>query len=57
MKKLRYFKCTETQEVFERLVSDAQLNVKCNCGANALKQLSAPRSFGNTLGKSPSSRY
>ena len=30
---------------------------ECECGGIASRQLSAPRSFGNTTGKSPSSSY
>ena len=57
MKKLRYFKCSETKVVFERLVEDDTKIVDCICGGIAGRQLSAPRSFGNTTGKSPSSSY
>ena len=57
MKKLRYFKCAESGESIERLAKDDMKTVECECGGLASRQLSAPRSFGNTTGKSPSSSY
>ena len=57
MKKLRHFKCSETSEIIERLIEDETRIVECECGGIASRQLSAPRSFGNTTGKSPSSSY
>ena len=57
MKKLRNFKCDETGEVFERIVSDEITIVMCKCKSEAHRTLSAPRCFGNTTGKSPSTRY
>ena len=57
MKKLRYFKCSESSELIERLVEDDMRVIECECGGLASRQLSAPRSFGNTTGKSPSSGY
>jgi len=54
MKKLRQFMCASSQQIIERLVRDDRLNAKCDCGSMALKQLSAPRCFSNTVGKSPS---
>ena len=54
MKKLRYFKCASTQSVFERFVSDNTESVDCECKAKAVRQLSSPRCFSNTVGKSPS---
>jgi len=54
MKKLRQFKCMLSQETIERFARDDQLNAKCNCGSMALKKLSAPKCFSNTVGKSPS---
>ena len=56
MKKLRRFLCMSSQQTIERIVRDDQLNAKCDCGSMALKQLSAPRCFSNTVGKSPSVR-
>lgn len=53
MKKLHNFKC-ESGNTFERFVADGINKVKCNCGGGAIKQLSAPRYFSNTTGKSPS---
>jgi len=54
MKKLRNFKCSETNNVFERLAKDEQLIVECKCGGLANRTLSAPRVLGNTTGRSPS---
>lgn len=56
MKKLRQFMCTSSQTIIERFARDDQLNAKCKCGSMALKQLSAPKCFQNTTGKSPSVR-
>ena len=57
MKKMRNFKCSETGEVFERFVDDEQLIVECKCKGLANRSLSAPRCFGNTTGRSPSTSY
>ena len=54
MKKLRQFMCYSSNKIIERLVRDDQLNTKCKCGSMAIKQLSAPKCFSNTVGKSPS---
>ena len=56
MKKLRAFKCPCGQRI-ERLVEDDVRVIKCKCGKDANRTLSAPRCFGNTTGGSPSSRY
>ena len=52
MKKLFNFKC-ESGQVFEKLVNDKQLNIKCKCGKMAYKAISAARYLGNSTGKSP----
>ena len=54
MKKLRNFKCQNTNVVFERFVNDGTGELKCKCGAIANRTLSAPKYFSNTTGKSPS---
>ena len=57
MKKIRYFKCDDGHFT-ERLVEDNIALVKCDhCKEESKRQLSAPRCFGNTTGKSPSSSY
>ncbi len=57
MKVLRNFKCRDCNTIFEkRIDSDAKVAV-CECSGVGDKQLSAPRCFGNTTGKSPSTRY
>jgi len=56
MKKIRYFKC-DASHFTERLVEDNITLVKCECGEESKRQLSAPRCFQNTTGGSPSSRY
>lgn len=53
MKKLRQFKCDDCG-VVERLVIDSVIATKCNCGKKIKRIMSAPRYFGNTVGRSPS---
>jgi len=55
MRKLRNFKCI-SGTIFERYVEDNITIVKCNCGEEAKRTLSAPRYFGNTTGRSPSAK-
>lgn len=54
MKKLRNFKC-QSGAIIERLVVDGITIVKCECGCEARRDISAARYFGNTTGKSPNS--
>lgn len=54
MKKFRNFKCESTGEVFDRRVVDEVTVVKCNCGSEAKRIISAGRYFSNTTGRSPS---
>lgn len=54
MRKLRNFKCQNTNIVFERFVNDDTSELECKCGAIASRTLSAPKCFSNTTGKSPS---
>jgi hypothetical protein len=54
MKKLRNFKCSETGEVFERLIEDDKLIVECKCKGLANRQPSSGKVIGNTTGRSPS---
>ena len=54
MKKLRNFKCQNTNVVFERFANDDTGELECKCGAIANRTLSAPKCFSNTTGKSPS---
>jgi len=56
MRKLNDFKCKTTGQTFERFVNDNTNSLKCLCGADAIKQVSAPKCFSNTVGRSPSSR-
>jgi len=56
MKKLRNFKCGHCHRQYEIFASDKQVNHKCECGKMALRTLSAPRYFDNTVGKSPSAK-
>lgn len=56
MKKIRSFKCESCELEFERMVTDQTKKVKCHCEGKATRQLSAPRYFSNTVGKSPSAR-
>ena len=55
MKKLRNFNCPNCGTI-ERLVVDTVTVVKCDCGKEIKRTLSAPRYFGNTSGKSPARR-
>ena len=57
MKKIRNFKCSECNTRFERMVTDDVLIVNCECGGEAKRQLSAPRYFGATTGRSSSLNY
>jgi len=57
MKILLNFKCASCQRRYQPLVERDTKEIDCECGSKATKQLSAPRSFGNTTGKSPSSKY
>ena len=54
MKKVRYFKCTSSQKIFERWVHDTVESIDCECKAKAVKQLSAPRFTNNSCGKNAS---
>jgi hypothetical protein len=54
MKKLRNFKCSETNQTIERLVKDDQVIVECKCGGLANRQVSSGKVIGNTTGRSPS---
>ena len=56
MRKLRDFKCTLTHKLIERLAYDNTNIVTCLCGNGALKQVSAPKCFSNTVGRSPSAK-
>ncbi len=53
MKKLRNFLCSSCG-LFERFVDDDIKEIECKCGEKAQRQLSAPKCFQNTTGKSPS---
>ena len=53
MKKIRNFKCSECNTSFERMVVDSITLVQCECKGEAKRQLSAPKYFGATTGKSP----
>jgi len=57
MRKIRFFKCSECSTRFERMVTDDVLIVNCECGSEAKRQLSAPRYFGATTGRSSSLNY
>jgi DNA-directed RNA polymerase subunit RPC12/RpoP len=57
MKKIRWFKCGSCQAEYEQIVKDDVKVIDCTCGAKAVRQIAAPRCFGNTTGKSPASNY
>tara|TARA_R110002096_G_scaffold412950_1_gene613572 strand:+ start:390 stop:566 length:177 start_codon:yes stop_codon:yes gene_type:complete len=55
MRKLRTFKCGECDHIKDRFIEDGILEVDCEkCGSKAELQLSAPKYFGNSTGRSPS---
>ena len=56
MKKIRAFKCAECEALIERMVEDHVMVINCNCKGLASRQLSSPKCFSNTTGKSPSAR-
>ncbi len=52
VKRLFNFKC-ESGEVYERYCCSEIKVATCKCGKEAKRQMSAPRYFDNTTGKSP----
>jgi hypothetical protein len=57
MKMLRSFKCLDNH-ITERLIKGNEGTIVCKeCDQVAYRMLSAPRSFGNTTGRSPSATY
>ena len=56
MKKIRTFSCSECKTTFDRMVKDSELIIYCECKGLANRRLSAPKYFGNTVGKSPSAK-
>lgn len=56
MKKIRHFRC-DNCGIVERMVVDSVTVIKCECGCEAKRTISAPRYFGNSTGKSPAGRY
>jgi hypothetical protein len=54
MKKYRNFQCSNTNEIFERRVEDDITIVKCACGNEANRIISAGKYFSNSTGRSPS---
>ena len=53
---LNNFKC-KNEHITERLIDNSVRSVDCECGEEATKMMAAPRSFGNTTGRSPSATY
>lgn len=56
MKKLRNFKCGTCRKEYEQFVEDAVDTFPCQCGKDAVKQISSPKYFGNSTGKSPAAK-
>ena len=57
MQKLRDFKCDTCNHVFELFAHDSELLKAClKCNGESYRQLSAPKCFQNTTGRSPSAR-
>lgn len=54
MKKIRVFNCRCCLTKFERFEEDEVKEVQCNCGGVAVRMLSSPKYFSNTVGNSPS---
>lgn len=48
------FKCGSCQRRYNKRVDSDTKVIDCECGGKALKQLSAPKYFSNTVGRSPS---
>lgn len=44
MRRIYEFRCESTQQVFERYIDEAETVIRCNCGANANRIVSAVRS-------------
>jgi len=53
MKKIRHFACPDCG-IIERMVEDDVLVINCECKQQMKRTLSAPKYFGNSCGKSPS---
>lgn len=56
MKKSRFFQCCKCDSVTERFVTDDVKVIKCECGGDGIRKLSAPKCFQNTVGRSPSTK-
>ncbi len=54
MKQVNYFKCSSCNKVTDELIESSVKSIPCKCGGDMIKQLSAPKCFSNTTGKSPS---
>ena len=48
------FKCGSCQRKYNKRVDSDTKVIDCECGGKALRRLSAPKYFSNTVGKSPS---
>ena len=54
MKIFKAFKCQESDTIFERLVTSEITLVKCKCGSEANKIITAPKFLGNSTGANAS---
>ena len=50
------FKCGSCQRKYEKRVDSDTQTIKCECGSKAVRQISSPKCFSNTVGSSPSAR-
>lgn len=50
MRVFKNFKCQESGIVFDRLIDSNVTSIKCKCGGNSKRVLSAPKMLGNTTG-------
>ena len=50
MKIFKDFECQESGVIFDRRVTNEITLVKCNCGSEAKKVITAPKFLGNSTG-------
>ena len=54
MKIMATFKCTKCDEIKTIRIDNTVESIVCKCGSDSIRQLSAPKYFGNSVGRSPS---
>ena len=48
------FKCEKCDKYHEQMTDSETESIKCDCGGDCQRMLSAPKYFGNSTGRSPS---